>query len=99
MLTDEERAGAASIALRLPRDAVDDVALWLSLAGLTMEDIRSRAKPRHLVEARRELAAVMRARGMSLSAIGRAMDRDHTTILTLLGGKVRKRAPASETQG
>jgi chromosomal replication initiator protein len=53
--------------------------------GLTLDDLHSPSRKRTLVAARREAATELRTKGLSLTEIGRLMNRDHTTIMNLLG--------------
>ena len=50
--------------------------------GVTVAELRSRAKHKTLAEARQLAMLLMRdVEGMSLPEIGRMLDRDHTTVM------------------
>jgi chromosomal replication initiator protein len=49
--------------------------------GLPMATVLGRSRYAHVAHARQALYAALRAQGLSLPAIGRFMQRDHTTIL------------------
>lgn len=69
--------------------AREHLAQWCSHRGLDPSaDIQAPDRRREAVNVRQEAAAELRAAGHSLPEIGRAMDRDHSTILYLL-----RRAP------
>lgn len=53
------------------------------LAGLTFDDMVGTARKRYHVRARAVAVQVLAGRGLSLSAIGRLMKRDHSTICNL----------------
>lgn len=57
--------------------------------GITFEDIRGARKTRELVNVRRFIAAKAREQGASLTQIGRALNKDHTTVLEGLRKGVR----------
>jgi chromosomal replication initiation ATPase DnaA len=59
-------------------------------AGVTVERLRGRCRRRELVELRRIVARYLRSRGCTLPEIGRAIGRDHTTVLALLRGRPRR---------
>ena len=63
--------------------------------GVSVEDLLSKRGPRRLMRPRIKVAEALRARGMSSPAIGRLMNRDHTTIAFYLGWCARKPSPAS----
>ena len=57
----------------------------VQMAGRTpVTEIRSQSRRQDLVERRWEIAVAARAKGYSLPSIGRALNRDHTTILHAL---------------
>lgn len=54
---------------------------------ITRDDLVSHAKPQHLVNARREVCKQMMATGkITVSELGRRLNRDHGTIINLLKG-------------
>lgn len=57
---------------------------WIRTQGITMEELREDNRLQHMVEARRRIAAYLRAHHWSLTRIGHFLDRDHTTVLHLL---------------
>ena len=54
-------------------------------AGATLDDVRGPVRRRDLVEVRRVVARYLRTSGCSLPEIGRALNRDHSTVMHLLG--------------
>lgn len=64
--------------------------------GVTEVQLRSRRRDRQLTALRCEAARRMRAVGLSTPAIGAALDRDHTTVLWMLG-RARRPADADST--
>ena len=52
--------------------------------GVPMEDILSTNRQPSIVRARDSVAQELRARGLSLKEIGRALGRDHKTVLHAL---------------
>lgn len=49
--------------------------------SVSKEDLRSHSRKPHLVRARWDAMKLLRARGLSLPAIGRLLNRHHTTVL------------------
>jgi Helix-turn-helix domain len=64
-------------------DLIDDRAL---ISGVPVEEVIGRSHESRLVNIRRDVAKEARKRGYSLQAIGRALNRHHTTIIHLLRG-------------
>lgn len=64
--------------------------------GLTAEDILGRSRKLLVVEARRDVCLRLREQGWSYPAIGRAVNRDHATIMSLLARPARDLASAAE---
>lgn len=62
----------------------------VAAAGVTVEGLRGRCRRRDLVELRRIVARYLRSRGCSLPEIGRAIGRDHSTVLALLRGRPQR---------
>lgn len=60
------------------RQVVRNVA---GIYGYTFEDIAKKKKQYELVVARHHCYSALNDLGLSLSAIGRLLDRDHTTVL------------------
>jgi chromosomal replication initiation ATPase DnaA len=48
---------------------------------LPLATVLGRSRTSHISEARQALYSALRAQGLSLPAIGRFMQRDHTTVL------------------
>jgi chromosomal replication initiation ATPase DnaA len=55
-----------------------------SRRGLLSKDVLSDRRDAELVNARREITRLLRARGLSWSAIGRFLRRDHRSIMNLI---------------
>ena len=53
--------------------------------GLTSEHILGRSRDKWIVKARREVCKELYAKGMSSKTIGNFLNRNHTSILYLLG--------------
>lgn len=58
--------------------------------GCSADLIRGPFRTRLLVDIRMAIARELRASGLSLPEIGKAMNRNHTTVLSLLRGGKRK---------
>jgi len=67
---------------------VHDVSIF---TGVTPAQIFGRSRRKTIVAARHEVWARLHRLGWSLSALGRAFDRDHTTILAALSKPARAR--------
>jgi chromosomal replication initiation ATPase DnaA len=52
--------------------------------GYTVDDVLGYSKPKELVKVRRLCVVMLRDKGYSTTAIGRIMNRDHSTIVTSL---------------
>lgn len=59
-----------------------------AVRNLRIKDVLSTKRNRPLVEARRELYLKLRAAGVSYPTIGVWFERDHTTIMSAVRGKV-----------
>jgi chromosomal replication initiation ATPase DnaA len=59
--------------------------------GLSLNDLKSRSRTAQRVAARAECFAHLQSKGFSLSQIGGAFNRDHTTVLWALGRTKRAR--------
>ena len=66
---------------RIPEGLADLLCRYSATRYVSIRKLRGSAREAYLVEARREFAALASEHGFSASAIGRALDRDHTTIL------------------
>lgn len=51
------------------------------VTGVSVEEIKSRSRTQHVVDARFLSAYVMREDGMTYSEIGKALNRDHSCII------------------
>ena len=72
--------------------AVDTAARVAAKYGLTTEEMLSPSHDPFLANARRELYAILRARGWSYPRIGKFANRDHSSVMTALNKK-KKRKP------
>ena len=79
---------AATVATAAPRiepiEIRSYVAKQAALYGFTADDIRGPSLRREHVLARAAIARELKAYGYSLPGIGRALNRHHTSILSLL---------------
>lgn len=77
------RKRARSLGLLSPRSTVADIFDRVGAHyGVTWEEFLSKDRSRHLVDARQVAAWLMRQRGMSYPAIGKALGgRDHSTAM------------------
>lgn len=77
-----------------PREMVAKMSL---AAGVSPLLIRGQCRERRFVVVRRRIALGLQAAGFNSTEIARAMDRDHTSVLYLLGrtaaAKRRNRVP------
>jgi chromosomal replication initiation ATPase DnaA len=67
------------------------------LHGYTLADILGKSKQRPLVEVRRKCVLRMRNKGYSTLAIGRIMNRDHSTIVHSLQKSRAEMESANDT--
>ena len=74
------------------REYVNRMSLWYGYAPAA---VRGRGHDRRLVAIRRTIATDLRAQRYSYPAIGRALGRDHSTIVVLLQGGNGKAARAA----
>ena len=73
----------------VPRGLAELVTIEAERAGFTIKQLRSNNTERQRVETRRRVAAMARLKGFSFPQIGRALNRDHSTIIYLLRKVVR----------
>lgn len=66
-----------------------EIEAWLGRQGFTFDQLVARDNRPLMVEARRIVARFLRQRGWSYPAIGRYLQRDHTTVMSLLGARPR----------
>lgn len=71
-----------------PAEIVENVCLQF---GITSKMLTGRGHFKILVEPRRQVAKRLRALGMSTPEIAAVLNRDHTTVLSLLGMLKRQR--------
>jgi hypothetical protein len=77
------RKRARSLGILTPRNTVADILDRVGAHyGVTWEELLMKNRSRHLVDARQVAAWLMRQRGMSYPAIGKALGgRDHSTAM------------------
>jgi len=61
--------------------------------GLEVEELLNGGRYPHLVRARRDVAVALREQRWSYSAIGRFLNRDHTSIMALVKGRPNRHPP------
>lgn len=79
-------ADRLSVHANVPHDLAELIVLHAERSGYTLRAIRSDSRKRPLVQARWQIIGIVRAAGFSSPVIGRAMNRDHTSILDALRG-------------
>ena len=72
---------AAALQYLRSRGLLEPVAAIALAHHATPADVVSRSRAAHVVRARREVILFLREQGWSWSAIGRAVNRDHTSVL------------------
>lgn len=80
----------------------DDELLELAIAearrfGFTLAELRSPSRKRPLVSARRAVASAAHEAGFSYMAIGRVLNRDHSTIIYALRPRARRESASAPT--
>jgi chromosomal replication initiation ATPase DnaA len=86
-------ARAARIADPLEPDARRLAQDWCAACGTTLDAMRRHNRQKGVAEARQGLMWVLYHRaGLSYAAIGRALGRDHTTIIHGVAAEGRRRA-------
>ena len=76
---------------RTPRERnMADIGLIALKHGFQRGDIFSKTRNKRLTAARRECAQFFRDQGKSYPEIGRIMDRHHSSIISLIGGKYQR---------
>ena len=98
MLTDDEKERAAALALRIPRQVVPDVLEWMVVSGISLDALRGPCRETALVDARQDVAVMLRDRGLSLPQIGRVINRHHASVLNLLERAERQRRAGNDSQ-
>ena len=77
-------ADRLSVHANVPLALAQLVAMHADRLGYTLRNIRNDRRQRPLVRARWQIIALARNEGFSLPVIGRAMNRDHTSIIHAL---------------
>jgi len=72
-----ERAGVAMT----PRERISAMA---EARGYSLDELKSHKRNTRIVRARDEIALYLRQQGWSLAQIGKAVNRDHTSVLDML---------------
>ena len=98
MLTDDEKERAAALALRIPRQVTADVLEWMIISGVSLDALRGPCREAALVDARQDVAVMLRARGLSLPQIGRVINRHHASVLNLLERAEKQRRAENDSQ-
>lgn len=78
LIYDEEDQGKTKPDKIFPREFIAAEAIK---AGYSLASILSHDKRKCIVKVRWDIARALRARGMSYAQIGKAMNRDHSTII------------------
>lgn len=58
---------------------------------ISIETLRGRSRDRFVYQTRKDIAQELYDRGLSIAQIGRYLNRDHTTILNMMGRLSRQR--------
>jgi chromosomal replication initiation ATPase DnaA len=58
---------------------------------ISVETLRGRSRDRFVFEIRKVIAQELYDRGLSITRIGKYLNRDHTTILSMMGHLSRKK--------
>ena len=91
-LTSADMDRAEQIRRLAPVNEVSAIAEAVALLiGLTVDDIMGRRRGQPAVEARQLVMYVAWRRGFSKCAIGRAMDRDHSTVVHGIRAEAERR--------
>lgn len=85
-MTDADRIAAYA---NVPHGLAEIVVMTANRLGYPVKSVRREGQTAPVVAARRVIAHKARAEGYSYPQIGRALNRDHTTVMSLLRGKVR----------
>lgn len=76
----------------VPQGELDEVMLAAQqFYDVTRQEIISKRREERLLLARKNVASVLKMRGYGYAAIGRAMDRDHTSIIHMLDYEFKDR--------
>ncbi len=73
----------------IPLDLAKLVVFGCIARGIDVRELRSERRQQYLVVLRRVIASQARQQGYSYTVIGRALNRDHTTIMSALGARSR----------
>jgi chromosomal replication initiation ATPase DnaA len=78
--------------MEMPSERIDRIMFDVAEAHYTtVAAIRGSARDRDTVDARRSVCFVLREHGLSSTQIGAKINRDHTSVLNLLGLLKRNR--------
>lgn len=58
---------------------------------ISIETLRGRSRDRFVYQTRKDIAQELYDRGLSIAQIGRYLNRDHTTILNMMGRLSRQK--------
>lgn len=93
MIPEDLPTAAASVA---PRITVRQIAVEVcSHTGNSVHAVFGRSRAAHVCRVRELVCYIAHRRGLTLSQIGRALRRDHSTIKHAIGNEVRRRAEDS----
>lgn len=87
-LASHTEAGQLAWKADVPYELAQLVVMRANQSGITTKRLRHHCREQWLVEIRRSIAAEARAR-FSLPQIGRALNRDHSTVISLLKGAAK----------
>lgn len=75
-----------ALLMEMPSERIDRIIFEVAEAHYTtVAAIRGPARDRDTVDARRDVCFALRAEGLSSTQIGAKINRDHTSVLNLLG--------------
>jgi chromosomal replication initiation ATPase DnaA len=88
----EDRARARQIAQQLTPLAQKLAEDWCAECGVSLAEMRRQSRRKPVVEARQALMWLLyRRAGLTYSQIGRALKRDHTTVMHGVAAEDRRR--------
>lgn len=71
----------------VPRGLAEIVVIQANKYGFTLSQLRGPSRERGRLSARRSIARLARGEGFSFPQIGRALNRDHSTVMSMLNGR------------
>jgi chromosomal replication initiation ATPase DnaA len=71
----------------VPRGLAEIVAIEANKHGFTVKQLRSSSLERQRFVARQSIVRIARDKGFSFPQIGRALNRDHSTIVSMVHGR------------